>query len=99
MTNESNAITVIIGVFISVASFFGGIFAAKKKEGRDQGETSSDLSFLKKEVSEIKRLLEREQDTHRQEVKDLRDEIKALSERLDERLDKHVLMHHNRPEG
>jgi len=101
MTIEFGLIAALIGCIIGVITFFVGRQSAAKKDGQEwgafQAELKTDISYIKRDVSEIKvSVADSKNDTMAAIVKE-GDNRRISIRRLHEKFDDHLVKYHNVP--
>ena len=61
---DISVITSILGVALSVATFFIGRQTAAKSQGQQDGQIMSELGYLKSNTDDIKRRLDKQDERH-----------------------------------
>ena len=74
MSIELTILIAVIGVILSIATFFSGRYASQNKKGQDEGKIEAKLDAVGRDVRDIKEDLT----AIRQEQGDLRDRITTL---------------------
>ena len=62
--DDLSALITVLGIAVSIATFFIGRQTAAKKQGQHDGQIMSELGYLKSNTDDIKRRLDKQDERH-----------------------------------